>query len=340
MCESRLRPAQAIPSSNSKPTPRAVLEKLISLLLIPSQQAKQDKASSTGASAGITQEQQATFDKEDKEDCVKNEVRECETGRPTGPWLAFQSPVVAISRWSAWRRALGKIIEKWMRVPFGIRTSSGLGRVLSSLGHSGWACWEAAVTDIRLSPVPQTPLARGQHSARKQAQAQLTTSVARSQMSTKEAEQSLVSEAPAKQDFSLERSSMLCHITPGPGLIIDYLIFDHSALIMTLSEKAARVVGDYQSIHLLLGGDDQNVLKISRRSVVEIEARSSKSQAAQVADRAKGRSNPANRNHNHRVELGNLVYLVISNCGLQEGQKRRWRRRGKVCGPHAIVFLP
>ncbi|KAN0110516.1 hypothetical protein V8E51_006903 [Hyaloscypha variabilis] len=44
----------------------------------------------------------------------------------------------------------------------------------------------------------------------------------------------------------------------GPGLIIDYLIFDHSASIMTLSEKAARVVGDYyQSIHLLLGVDDQ-----------------------------------------------------------------------------------
>ncbi|PMD39178.1 hypothetical protein L207DRAFT_584563 [Hyaloscypha variabilis F] len=65
----------------------------------PASKQSKCKASSTGASAGITQEQQATFD---KEDCAKNE-------------------------WSAWR-ALGKNIEKWMRVPFGIRKSLGLGR--------------------------------------------------------------------------------------------------------------------------------------------------------------------------------------------------------------------
>jgi hypothetical protein len=59
------------------------VEKLILLLLNPPPASKQSKckASSTGASAGITQEQQATFD---KEDYAKNEVRDCETDPPTG----------------------------------------------------------------------------------------------------------------------------------------------------------------------------------------------------------------------------------------------------------------
>jgi hypothetical protein len=34
----------------------------------------------------------------------------------------------------------GKIIEKWMRVPFGIRKSLGLGRVLSGVVRS-WTPW-------------------------------------------------------------------------------------------------------------------------------------------------------------------------------------------------------
>jgi len=90
-----------------------------------------------------------------------------------------------------------------------------------------------------------------------------------------------------------EAPNSAASVCSGPGLTIDYLIFDHSASIMTLSEKLARVVGHcYQSIHLLLGAHDQDVLKISRRSVVEIEARSSESQAAQVVDHVKGRSIP------------------------------------------------
>ena len=43
--------------------------------------------------------------------------------------LAFQSVGSAISRWSAWKEGgtSGKIIEKWMRVPFGIGKSLGFG---------------------------------------------------------------------------------------------------------------------------------------------------------------------------------------------------------------------
>jgi len=43
--------------------------------------------------------------------------------------LAFQSAGSAISRWSAWKEGgtSGKIIEKWMRVPFGIAKSLGFG---------------------------------------------------------------------------------------------------------------------------------------------------------------------------------------------------------------------
>jgi hypothetical protein len=37
-------------------------------------------------------------------------------------------------------RQEGKIIEKWMRVPFGIRKSLGLGRVLSGLVRSWTQC--------------------------------------------------------------------------------------------------------------------------------------------------------------------------------------------------------
>jgi hypothetical protein len=42
--------------------------------------------------------------------------------------LAFQSVGSAISRWSAWKEGgtSGKIIEKWMRVPFGIGKSLGV----------------------------------------------------------------------------------------------------------------------------------------------------------------------------------------------------------------------
>jgi len=125
---------------------------------------------------------------------------------------------------------------------------------------------------------------------------------------------------------------------------------------MTLSEKGATAVGDSESIHLLLGASRLTYsrvwVQISRRSVVDIlyrlqysSRRSSKSEATGLADRVKGRCLPAllaiatvGRS------LGPWLYLVISNCGLQDRQTRTKvedpRRRTQGGRFQAILFQP
>jgi hypothetical protein len=114
----------------------------------------------------------------------------------------------------------------------------------------------------------------------------------------------------------------------GPGLIIDYLIFDHFDSFII--GGAARQVGGSQSIHLLLGVDNLTPYgvraQISRRLVVEKRSRLSKSQAVQVADRVKDGPSRlivivliVGRN------LGTWVHLVIFNCGLQDDKNEGWR---------------
>jgi hypothetical protein len=110
----------------------------------------------------------------------------------------------------------------------------------------------------------------------------------------------------------------------GPGLIIDYLIFDHFDSFMTLSERAARVRGD--SFYAVVDTPSPwGLTSIRARLAVgrwwKIEADEANHRPPTLLSVLKEHFIPANRDRNRRAKLGNWAHLVISNCGLQDKQK-------------------